>query len=422
MSVQAERPTLEGFDPLSDEFLTDPFPTWARAHAEHPVFYYPGMDFWVITKFDDVLAAVTDHTTFSSRAVGVVPPPPELRDSVPGDFFDHSLVSVDPPEHTVARKPSNSGFTRPRVAAMEAKIRAIAERLIDGFINDGTCDLMQDYCYQLSLRTITSLLGLDDSEEQLARYRQWTEDMFSLMTPMAKDSGENPLTTRPMADEDRRRHWENIGEAASYFQELIDARRAEPTDDLLSLLVHTQADGKPAMSDGEIITHIQELIAAGNDTTANLIGSFVYYLSQQPEDFAELKAHPELMPNAVEEGLRRRGSSVGMFRITTRDVVVSGVDIPQGSLVFLSFQAAGHDPEHFPDPRRVDIHRENAKEHVAFGRGRHFCLGAPLARLEAKIGLEVLFRRIPDLAVPDQELRFAPVMTVSMLTSLRVRW
>jgi hypothetical protein len=181
------------------------------------------------------------------------------------------------------------------------------------------------------------------------------------------------------------------------------------------VLVHTTTeDGSPALSDDKIITHIQEMIAAGNDTTANLMGSLVLYLSQQPEDWAELKANPELLPGAVEEGLRRRGSSIGMFRVTTQDVIVSGVEIEKGSMVFLGFQAAGHD---------VDIRRENADEHLSFGRGRHFCMGAPLARLEARLGLQTLFARIPDLdVVPDQPIEFAPTMTVSMLQHLAVVW
>jgi cytochrome P450 len=418
------RPMLPGFDPLAHDFLTDPFPTWARAQATCPVFFYPEMNFWVLTRHEDVLRAVTDWKTFSSRAVGTVPPPPELVDRVPKDYFHDSFVAIDPPEHTVSRKAANSGFTRSRIAALEPAIVEIANRLIDGFIDDGQCDLMEQYCYQLSLRTIVRLLGLDDSDESLVRYRQSTEDMFSLLTPKAEDDGESNSTVRPMPDDEWRARWGRVADAIAYYRTLIDDRRATPRDDLISVLIATSAeDGSPALSDDKIITHIQEMIAAGNDTTANLMGALVLYLSQQPADFAELKARPELLPAAVEEGLRRRGSSIGMFRITTEDVTVSGVEIPEGSMVFLGFQAAGHDSELFPEPRRIDVHRHNADEHLAFGRGRHFCMGAPLARLEARLGLETLFRRIPTLEViPDQPLEFAPTMTVSMLHHLKVRW
>jgi cytochrome P450 len=149
----------------------------------------------------------------------------------------------------------------------------------------------------------------------------------------------------------------------------------------------------------------------------------VLYLSDEPAQLQALAAHPELMANAVEEGLRRRGSSVGMFRIVTQDVEVSGVRIPRHSIVWLVFQATGHDERHFPDPRRFDIHRENAGEHLSFGKGRHFCMGAPLARLEARLAMNALLARLPGLhAVPGQTLRFLPTLTVSMLDSLAVRW
>jgi len=418
-----QRPTLPGFNPLSPEFLLDPFPTWARAQAECPVFFYPEMNFWVLTKHEDVRRAVSDWKTFSSRAVGTVPPPPELVDRVPHLFFHDSFVAIDPPEHTVSRKAANSGFTRPRIAAMEDAIEEIANSLIDTFIDDGHCDLMSQYCYQLSLRTIVRMLGLADGEADLLNYRQWTEDMFSLLTPGGDDDNEE-AAARPMPDGEWRERWGRIAEAVSYYRGLIKERRAHPGEDLISVLVNTVGeDGEPALSDDKIVTHIQEMIAAGNDTTANLMGSLVLYLSRQPEDFEELKADPQLLPGAIEEGLRRRGSSIGMFRITTQNVTVSGVEIEKGSRVFLGFQASGHDPEVFPDPRRVDIHRANADEHLSFGRGRHFCMGAPLARLEARVGLGTLFARIPDLQVDaDQELDFAAAMTVSMLHHLAVRW
>jgi cytochrome P450 len=423
MALQ-ERPTLPEFDPLAESFRTDPFPTWARSQAEAPVFFYPAMDYWVMTRFDDVMTAVTDYETFSSCAVGVIQPPADIAARLPGKFFEHSLVAIDPPEHTVPRKTANKAFTRPRVASLEPVIAEICNSLIDTFIADGSCDLMQQYCYQISLRAVTRMLGLSETDADLARYRQWTEDMFALLTPEAKGlEGRENQQSRTLPEPELRERWERIAQASEFYLGLIEDRRRAPGDDMLSALVNAKEGDHAAMSDNDIITHIIELIAAGNDTAANLMGSLVLYLSEQPEDFQELKTHPEFLPNAVEEGLRRRGSSVGMFRVTTRDVTVSGVEIPEGSMVFLSFQAAGHDPKYFPDPRRVDIHRENAGDHLSFGRGRHFCLGAPLARLEARIGLETLFARIPSLqVVPEQTLDFAPTLTVSMLKHLQVQW
>ena len=416
------RPTLEGFDPLSPEFLADPFPTWARAQRECPVFFYPQMNFWVLTKHADVLRAVSDWQTFSSRAVGTLPPPPELAQIVPDRFFHDSFVAIDPPEHTVSRKTANTGFTRSRITQLEPTIAAIADRLIDSFIADGECDLMTQYCYQLSLRTIVTLLGIDDSEENLIRYRHWTEDMFSLLTPITESSGDS--THRAMPENEWRERWGRIAEMLEQWRELIKQRHEHPTEDLITTLVNAKdAAGDPALTEARILTHIGEMIAAGTDTTANLMGSLLLYLSEQPADFTAVRADPALIPAAVEEGLRRRGSSIGMFRLTTADVTVSDVLIPQGSLVFLGFQAAGHDPDVFPDPRRIDFKRENSDDHLSFGRGRHFCMGAPLARVEARIGFERLFSRIPSVEVDrTRPVEFMPTMTVSMLRSLHVVW
>jgi cytochrome P450 len=181
--------------------------------------------------------------------------------------------------------------------------------------------------------------------------------------------------------------------------------------------------GRPALSDWRIIVHAQEMISAGSDTTGNLIGVATMFLTANPEQFERVKADPDLAGRAVEETLRRHGSARGMFRITTRDVAVAGVTIPANASVYLAFQASGHDETHFPDPLRFDIDRPNADEHLAFGRGRHFCPGAPIARLEATVALQTLFERLPSVrVVPGQTLQYAQVITGAILEHLDVEW
>ncbi len=414
-------PTLEGFDPLGEDFLADPYPILEQARRERPVFYYPGLDFWVITRQEDLVTAVNDFETFSSRAMGTVPPPEDLKDRVHGNIVNDAFIAIDPPQHTVSRKNANKAFTRGRIAALEDDIARISHELIDGFIDQGRCDIMHDFCYPLSLRVIVQLLGMPP--EDMPKFRQWTEDLFSVMAPVDANDPD-AVATKPMPEDERRRRWSNMAEAREYYTAFVHDRIEHPRDDLVSALVQvTDDEGNRAIPVDRVITHIMELVAAGNDTTANLMGHMVMFFGEEPEQFAQVKADPSLMANAVEEGLRKRGTSPGLFRITTRDVEIGGTTIPKGSLVWLVYVSAGHDEALFDDPRRFDIHRPNADKHMSFGRGRHMCMGAPLARLEARVGLNVLFERIPNIrVVPDLELVYLPVMTVLTLQSLLTEW
>jgi cytochrome P450 len=418
------RPTLEGFEPFSPDYLRDPFPVWERALRDRPVFYCPPLDLWVITRYDDIAAATADWRTFSNRATDFVPVPEQLVERVGRNLFgEHSLLASDPPVHTVSRKTANRSFTRSRIAAAEPFIAALADELVDGFESERRCDLLPSYGYAISKRTITHLLGLPAADARL--FSQWAEDHFALMTPRSSVSGEadGTLAVR-MAPEERVERWTRVAEAVDYFRELIEDRRRQPRDDMISDMVAARdADGRPALSDWRIIVHCQEMISAGSDTTGSLIGVATMYLTADRELHERVRADPSLVDRVVEETLRRHGSARGMFRFTTREVTVAGVTIPANASVYLAFQAAGQDPSHFPDPARFDIDRRNLDEHLAFGRGRHFCPGAPIARLEATVALRTLTRRLPGLrVVPGQTLEYAQVITGALLEHLEVEW
>jgi cytochrome P450 len=420
MTVNPAIPTLPGFDPLSQEFNANPDPVLEQARRECPVFYWPALDVWVVTRYDDIVEVTKDYKTFSSRAFRFVPPPPQFEGKLPRNLFATAFPCLDPPEHTVSRKNANKAFTMKRVAEQEPAIRQIAHELIDEFVADGRCDVMQEFCYPLSLRVILRMLGLP--EQDLALFRQWTEDMFSLMSPGATD--DELAASRPMPEAELEARYARIAEAWEYYGRFVEDRRANPQDDLTSALIGaTDDEGNPALSTDFIVFHMIELTAAGNDTTANLMGNLVMFFDRSPDQLAEVKRDPSLLENAVEEGLRRRPTSPQMYRITTRDVELGGVQIPARSVICLSYGSGSNDEAHFADPLRYDIHRDNASEHLAFGHGRHFCLGAPLARLEARVGLEALYARIPDLrVVPGQRLEYIPVVTVQTLVSLHVEW
>jgi cytochrome P450 len=417
----ATPPTMPGFDPLSQGFLADPYPTLERARRENPVFFYEPLSLWVVTRYEDIVTVVGDFETFSSRAIGVVPPPADLAGRVPADLMDEAFIGLDPPVHTVSRKNANKAFTRGLVEEQEGPMRRIADELIDGFLGRGECDLVNDYCYPYTLRVIVGMLGLP--EEDLPRFRAWSEAMFALMSPADADA-EDKGPPKPMSEEEARRNWLAVAEGRAYYTALVEERRANPGDDLITAMIEaTDGDGNPALPTNRIVTHLTELIAAGNDTTANLMAQMTMLFDAAPDQRAAVLADMSLMANAVDEGLRRRGTAPGAFRITTREVELGGVHIPARSMVWLVYISAGHDEDHFPDPRRFDVRRPNADKHLSLGRGRHKCMGAPLARLGARVGMERLLTRIPDVrVVPGQELTYSPAMTVLPLHSLRVEW
>jgi cytochrome P450 len=251
---EPERPVLDGFDPLSDEFLRDPYPILERARREKPVFYYPGMNFWVVTHAEDLTTAVNDFETFSSRATGTVAVHPDFVGRVPQNLVNHAFIAIDPPVHTVSRKNANKAFTRSRIAALEDDIRRIANELMDTFVDDGHADLMEQFCYPLSLYVIVQLLGMPPQD--MPRFRQWTEDMFNVMAPIDANDPD-AVATKLMSDEERRSRWANLTEAYEYHTAFVHERIAHPTDDLVSALVQLRdEDGRPAIDVDRVITHI----------------------------------------------------------------------------------------------------------------------------------------------------------------------
>lgn len=410
-------PHLDGYHPLSAEQLRDPYPMWARSRAEAPVFFSEQFGMWSVTRYDDVLAVIRDPVTFSSAAAFALRLPrfpPELAQRIPpGMARPRMLVAKDPPEHTALRKVMQRAFTPRRVAELEPFVVQTCHALIDAFAERGSADLMSEYANALPLQVITRILGFDPG--RAAALRQWTEDLLVLVAP-ARDGGDEEV-----ADADAIARMERMVAMLDEATVLMHARRAQPRDDVISALVQAADSAAVALDDTDLVTLALELAIAGNDTTANLIAHMVGFLLEERAQWEALRADRSLLPNTVEEALRRRGSSKGLFRRATRDVELGGASIREGDIVHVLFAAAGHDETHFEDPARFDIHRENAKDHVSFGRWTHFCLGAPLARLEARVALDVLLDRLPSLRpIADQELVYAPTLTTQTLLAYRV--
>lgn len=411
----ADLPTLQGFDPLDPEFLRDPYVIFERARREVPVFYYPGppIGFWAVTKYDDVAWVHTDHETFSSRVLSKSEPPPEFQDRISKEFFSELMLTMDPPQHTPVRRLQQKAFTRPRLEALEDLVRGIANELVDELLPRGRCDLLNDFARPMTMLTMLRYLGLP--EQNRDRLDQYGEDLIRVLSD----------ALNPMSEAERHERWERVVGTLEMFKGLVSEREKMATDeDPVAMLAHGASAGEcPVRDHGGLALDLTTFITAGTETTANLICETVKLLDESPEQREELRQDYSLLPNAVDEGLRRRASAIANFRIAKRDVEIGGHTIPEGSHIWGCLASANHDEERFPNPRKYDIHRDNAGDHLGFSKGTHYCVGAPLARLEARVGLETLLKRMPDMRVPEQELDYVPTLgLVVNLEGLQVEW
>lgn len=417
-------PSIADFDPRSPEYLRDPHVAMQGLLEEVSVFYHEPLDTYYVLRYDDARQVFTDHETFSNRAYRAMPVREELRDRIPHEYEragqviqGGQILNQDPPQHTQQRRAAQRTFTHKRVAAAKPRIEAIADDLIDGFADQGGCDLLQDYGVRLTLRVVGTLL--DVPAAMLPELQAWINDIFGILAPI--DLKPEEVTT---PDEELVATYERVHAFYVTYSKFVAERRANPGDDLASaMLTITDESGCPALSDDDVLSHMVGITAAGTDTTANLIVNMVRFFTESPDQLALLREDPSLWPNAMAEGLRRAAISNQVFRIARRDTEIAGVGIPAGATVGIVIPAANADPRKFPDPLRFDLRRENAAEHLALGRGRHFCLGAPLAPPEAQLALQALYRRLPDLRADlEQELEFIPALSVRGIISQRATW
>ncbi|NDH51845.1 MAG: cytochrome P450 [Betaproteobacteria bacterium] len=412
ITTMQQLPKLAELDLISQEYIRDPAGMLRQARASDPVFYLEKMGCWVYSRYADVREALMDFETYSNATLAAAPVPLEYQERVPTNFFAKSFNAMDPPAHNPVRKIGHSGFSNDRLAPFEEPITVAANDIIDGFIAAGHCELMHDFCHELSHRVITAFLGLPSSD--IPRLKQLAEDLPRVFT--------DHMT--PMPEAEKLQRWQRVADLRDYFRSIIQQRRSVPTTDFVSMLIRAKDEqGEPLLDDARITTHMTELVFAGTDTTANLIANAVILLDRSPAELARMKREPELTSVAIEEVLRLKGSVNGLFRKTTRQVDIAGHSIPAGALVYLSTGSADQDAAQFQNPEVFDITRKEASQHLAFGKGRHLCIGAPLARLEARIALETLYRRLPGLKVRlGQDLEYDPILLSVMLKSLTVEW
>lgn len=383
------------FDPLGPGNIADPFDELAAAREECPVFYMPSYDMWCVTRYEDVKAVFSDpHTYSSANMVRVWPVPEETRPFLPdGHPMEGAPVTTDPPRHTQIRRLVQKAFTPKLVAEREPSIRAACERLLDKFADLGATDLVPAFTAEIPPWVVTQLLGVPDKDTMT--FRQWALDAHHLAFAPPTLSEEGVLAlSRKLVPFD------------AYISELIEDRRKSPREDLTSYLVHAESDeGDPSLTPKELKGVIVSMVTAGSDTTSTLIGHGVYLMLRERELWDQVRADRSLLPTLIEEAMRLHSPARAMRRTATKTTTIGGVEIPAGATLHLHLAAANRDEHKFPEPDDVDVHRANAHRHMGFGYGAHFCLGAVLARLEARVALETLMDRLPTLRLaPGQGL------------------
>ncbi len=357
------------FDLFGTEFQEDPYPAYSKLRAEAPVYRESRHGVYALTRYDDVDAALRDHETFRSGA-GPAPMPASSGGRAAMTALP-LLAATDPPYHDQLRALVSKAFTPRRVAESEGRIRAFAKELVDA-LPEGEFELVSAVSIPLPVAVIAEMLGVDRRHQD--DFRRWSDATVGMMDrPAEPDMIQASL------------------ELAAYFRGVLEERRKNPRDDLMSDLLRAEIDGR-RLTDAELDAFFVMLLIAGNETTTNLISNQLNVFASRPDLWKACREDRSLVPAALEETLRFDSPVQNLGRETTCDVELHGVSIPKGSRVIVSFGAANRDPEVFdqPDDYRLD---RGEPRHLAFGQGRHFCLGAGLARLEGRIALEALLDR-----------------------------
>jgi cytochrome P450 len=380
--------------PDAAKLIHVPVDWYRHMRATQPVAFDPKFKSWNIFRYDDALRILNDHATFSSQSRGG----PALP----------SIVGMDPPRHRQLRSLVNQAFTPRVVEQLAPRVGEIASELCDLALAQGSMDLVHDFAYPIPIRIIAELLGIPVEEQ--ATFRRWSE---TLVTGPRTDA----LRGRSYAEE----RSASLRDLNDYFLGKLGERRKNPRQDLMSLLIAAEVDGE-RLGDDDLLEFCRLLLIAGYETTACLIGSTALSLCEHPEVADELRRDPSLVPGAVEEAIRCYPSVAGTMRVTTKDAEIAGQLIEKGQSLIVWIGSANYDDAHFVEPERFDI-RRSPNRHLGFGVGIHFCVGAPLARLEARIAIGKLLERLPKLE-RDSSVAIEPVDSPFLfgVKHLPVRW
>jgi len=379
------------FNPLFGKARRDPYPMYRRLRERDPVHRSYVIKGWVLTRHADCVELLRD-TRFSADDRHYVDHPRMHASAIRSGLVDPDapqepvMLRRDPPDHTRLRGLVNKAFTPRAVEKLRPRIETLADELLAGLAARGSCDLIADFAVPLPVTIIAEMLGIPAKDREL--FKRWSDHLVGFLDPQAS----------PGAAVLRR----TVEEFFEYLTRIIEERRSKPADDLLSALVLAEEEGD-RLSAGELLGTVALLLAAGNETTTNLIGNGALALLRNPEQLDRLRAEPDLMPAAVEELLRWDSPVQLTMRIPTEDLEFAGARFRRGQGIIAVLAAANRDPDVFDAPERLDIGREDNR-HLSFGQGVHFCLGAQLARLEADVAFAGLLRHFPDLRLASTQV------------------
>ena len=400
------------FKPFSEEYMLDPYSFFKRARKEEPIFYDPEIDCWVVFKFDDIIKVFRDPETFSAAlarhpVTPICPAAAAVRDSLNIEV-EPTLVDEDPSTHRRHRKIFGDAFTPKRVNQVEPRIREIVNRYIDAFIDNGKAEIVAQMLYEVPALAVFIFLGAPDDDAVLVKNLGTTRGIVNWGKPSEDEQIEMM--------KDMGRHWD-------FTVKLVDDALEEPGDNYLGDMVRLHQED-PSLFTVNYLRNVMFLMQfAGHETTTQASANGIMHLLKNREQWEALCNDPSLIPNAVEEILRMDASIFAWRRIVTKDTEVAGQAIPKGAKLLLMTGSGNHDEGQFPDGEAFDIYRSNAKRHFAFGNGAHFCMGAPLARLEMKVILEELTKRIPSLRlVEGQEWEYLKTLVFRGVQKLQVEW
>lgn len=390
---------LDTFNPFDPDTLQCPFPHYAQMRDEQPVMYLESLNVYLVTRHDLVLGILRDPHRYSSQFGGTgMPMPDEERRAISEVIKDgyprvSTMLTADMPEHTRYRRLVAKAFTPKVVAQLEPEIRAITTRLIDSWIDSGRIEFVSQFGVPLPVEVIAKALNVPES--RMADFKRWSDDSIAGIGTQIS------LERRVEAER-------GVNEYQHYFASEFERRKTEPQDDLLTALLNARIDDDDADIDDkrpldmpEMLSIVQQLLVAGNETTTKLLTEMMRLFGEHPNEWRKLRADPGRAPAVVEEGLRLSTPTQGMFRIATEDHELEGVHIPKGARLVIVFASANRDAALYDDADEFRPDRENLRDHLAFGKGIHFCLGANLSRLEGKVALEELSRRIDSFTLAD---------------------
>jgi cytochrome P450 len=403
------QPSLgEHYDPFGQD-LENPYALYAQLRREEPITFSPALNAYLISRFEDVRSILSQPDLFSSK--DTITPivtlcPRALAELSKGYPLVPSFINSDSPEHARFREPIQKAFAPRRIHALEPFLRQRIPEMLDGFCNDGHADIISQFAYPLPLEVILIMLGIPRAE--MAQVKHWCDNWVELiLSPLSEER--QVLCARSTVS------------LHHYLIDIVHQRQHAPQDDVITSLIETVLPGQKPLSDAELIATIMGLVVAGHETITRLIGNGLVHLLEEPRRWQRLCEHPEDIPLAIEEIIRYHGPVRGFMRTTTGPATVEGMSLPVGTKLFLLYSSANRDDEHFSCADQFQMERK-PNHHLGFGHGVHFCVGAPLARLEGRLMFEALTQRLPGLRLAAQRLVHNPDLVNYGYQRVEVLW